>query len=682
MELAGVAVRWLHAVGAVSLVGAFACLVLIVRPAARSAGSTGHERRPELDARLLGLAGWALLLTLGAGLLDLWRQVGVATGTGLRESLDGGRILSVLLDTRYGTVWLARIGLLVLLAALLRLARDEGQDGEGDWLALRLQALALSAASLVLGALAGHSSAVEGAVVSVGLDGLHLLASGVWAGGLVPLVLCLAWASRLAAPGAAAVSAERFSRLGLAAVATLAITGAFAAWKQVGSVPALLGTAYGRWLLVKLFLVGALVPLAARNLLVWRRRLAAGGPAAPAAAEALRRHVLGEALLALAILAAVAVLGLTTPGRHDEIAWPLSFRFDWEATKTLPGVQPRVAIGSQVATLGLVLLLLALVIRPRRWRLAALGGGLALALGATVALHPLAVDANAATYLRPAVPYAAASIVQGRSFYRTHCQSCHGAGGDGTGPAAAALPRRPADLTAKHASDHTAGDLFWWISQGIPGSGMPGFSEQLTPDERWDVINFVRALGAAERTRALGPVASSTAAAVAPDFTFTTGVGEGRALREWRGRGVVLLVFFTLPGSADRLVELNGLTLAMRLRGGEILGVPQGDARNVYRALGGRAVFFPLAVDGAAEAASAYAMFRRDMTPEGLRPEPTPPAHMELLVDRQGYIRARWIPRDLGRDTDGWADLARLLAEADRLAREAPAAPVASEHVH
>jgi hypothetical protein len=55
---------------------------------------------------------------------------------------------------------------------------------------------------------------------------------------------------------------------------------------------------------------------------------------------------------------------------------------------------------------------------------------------------------------------------------------------------------------------------------------------------------------------------------------------------------------------------------------------------------------------------------------------------MELLVDRQGYIRARWIPRDLGRDTDGWADLARLLAEADRLAREVPASPVASEHVH
>ena len=648
-------------------------------PGGPGRGLVGRARLHELDSRLLTLAGWALAVTLGAGVLDLWRQVGVATGAGLRESLDGGRILSVLFDTRYGTVWLARSGLLVLLAVLLSLASEEG---EGDWLALRLQALALSAASLVLGALAGHAAAVEGAVVSVGLDGLHLLASGLWAGGLVPLALCLAWASRLAVPGVAAVAAERFSRLGLASVATLAATGAFAAWKQVGSVPAFLGTAYGRWLAVKLIVFVALIPLAARNLLVWRRRLAAGGPGEPAAARALHRHVLGEAALAVAILAAVAVLGLTTPARHDEIAWPLSFRFDWEATKTLPGVQPRVAIGSQVATLGLVALLLALVIRPRRWRLAALAGGVALALGATVALHPLAVDANAATYLRPAVPYAAGSIVQGHGFYRTHCQSCHGVSGEGNGPAAAALPRRPADLTAKHASDHTAGDLFWWISHGIPGSGMPGFADQLAPDERWDVINFVRALGAAERIRMIGAVASSSAVAVAPDFTFTTGVGEGRALRDWRGRGVVLLVFFTLPGSADRLVELNGLTLAMRLRGGEILGVPLGDARGVYRALGGRAVFFPLAVDGAAEAAAAYSMFRPDLTPEGLRPDPPPPVHMELLVDRQGYIRARWIPRDLGRDTDGWADPARLLAEADRLARETPATPVASEHVH
>ena len=618
-------------------------------------------------------------MTLVGGALDLWRQVGVATGVGVRESLDGGRILSVLLDTRYGTVWLARTGLLGLLAAFVLLTEE---DPETDWLALRLQAFALAAASLVLGAMAGHAAAAEGAGLAMALDGLHLLATGVWAGGLVPLVLCLGWTRRLPSAAAAAKAAERFSRVGLAAVTILAVTGAYAAWQQVGGVPALVGTSYGRWLLLKLVLFGALVPVAARNLLVWRRRLAAPGPGTPEAVVALRRNVLLEAALVATILIVVAVIGLTTPGRHDEIAWPLSFRFDWAATKALPGVQPRVAIGSQVATLGLVALLLALVIRPRRWRVAALGGGVALALGAVLALHPLAVDANPSTYVRPAVPYAAASIVQGEGLYRAHCQGCHGVAGYGDGPAAAGLARPPADLTAQHAADHTAGDLFWWLTHGIPGSGMPGFADQLTPEARWDVINFVRALGAAERSRDLGPIATVRPVAAAPDFTFTTGVGEGRALRDWRGRGIVLLVFFTLPGSGDRLVELNRLSVALKLRGGEILGVPLGDPGGVYRVLGGRSVFFPIAIDGAAEAGAAYMQFRRDLTAEGLRPEPSPVRHMELLIDRQGYLRARWIPRDLGRDTGGWADLGLLLAEIDRLAREVPVAPVAAEHVH
>ena len=679
MQTAAIAVRWLYTAGAVSLVGAFASLVLVARPAARAAGDVGRERLRELDVRLLALGGAALAVTVGAGVLDLWRQVGVATGAGAWESLQHGRLLSVLVDTRYGTVWLARMGLLTLLAALLLLT---GEDRETDWLALRFQALALAAASLVLGAMAGHAAAAEGSTLAMALDGLHLLATGVWAGGLVPLALCLTWARRLPSSAAAAKAAERFSRLGLGSVTILAVTGAYAAWQQVGGVPALVGTAYGRWLLLKLVLFGALIPLAARNLLVWRRRLAASGPGTAEAVAALRGNVLLEAALVAAILVVVAVIGLTTPGQHDEITWPLSFRFDWAATKALPGVQPRVAIGSQVATLGLVAVLLALVIRPRRWRVAALGGGIALALGAVLALQPLAVDANPATYVRPAVPYAAASIVQGEGLYRTHCQACHGVAGYGDGPASAGLPRPPADLTAQHAADHTAGDLFWWLTRGIPGSGMPGFADQLTPEARWDVINFVRALGAAERSRDLGPIATARPAAVAPDFTFTTGVGEGRALRDWRGRGIVLLVFFTLPDSVDRLVELNRLSVALKLRGGEILGVPLGDPGGVYRALGGRPVFFPIAIDGAAEAGAAYMQFRRDLTAEGLRPEPPPARHMELLVDRQGYLRARWIPRNLGRDTEGWADLGPLLAEIDRLAREVPVAPLAAEHVH
>ena len=201
-----------------------------------------------------------------------------------------------------------------------------------------------------------------------------------------------------------------------------------------------------------------------------------------------------------------------------------------------------------MATLGLVAVLLALVIRPRRWRVAALGGGIALALGAVLALQPLAVDANPATYVRPAVPYAAASIVQGEGLYRTHCQACHGVAGYGDGPASAGLPRPPADLTAQHAADHTAGDLFWWLSPRHPRLRHAGLRR---PAHTRGALGRDQLRARPRRGRAVpGPRSGrrpSRPAAVAPDFTFTTGVGEGRALRDWRGRGIVLLVFFTLP---------------------------------------------------------------------------------------------------------------------------------------
>ena len=83
-------------------------------------------------------------------------------------------------------------------------------------------------------------------------------------------------------------------------------------------------------------------------------------------------------------------------------------------------------------------------------------------------------------------------------------------------------------------------------------------------------------------------------------------------------------------------------------------------------------------MEGATEAAETYLEFRRDLTAPGQLPEPPVPSHLELLVDRQGYLRGRWMAKDGG----GWTDPATLLAEVQRLGREAQVAPLPSEHVH
>jgi mono/diheme cytochrome c family protein len=57
---------------------------------------------------------------------------------------------------------------------------------------------------------------------------------------------------------------------------------------------------------------------------------------------------------------------------------------------------------------------------------------------------------------------------------------------------AATLNPRPADLRV-HASQHTEGQLWLWISDGIPGSAMPAFRASLSEEDRWHLVNYLRA---------------------------------------------------------------------------------------------------------------------------------------------------------------------------------------------
>jgi mono/diheme cytochrome c family protein len=88
------------------------------------------------------------------------------------------------------------------------------------------------------------------------------------------------------------------------------------------------------------------------------------------------------------------------------------------------------------------------------------------------------------------------SLERGEKIYMTHCATCHGDYGNGDGPGGADLDPAPSPIA--HTSQ-MMGDayLYWRITEGgIPfETGMLPYRDILVEQERWDVINYIRALG-------------------------------------------------------------------------------------------------------------------------------------------------------------------------------------------
>src|SRR5207253_5378156 len=97
-----------------------------------------------------------------------------------------------------------------------------------------------------------------------------------WVGALVPLALLVGVAWRNRDEPSVAIAREatlRFSTLGIVSVATLVATGAVNSWVLAGSVHALVGTDYGRLLLVKVALFLVMLSIATVNRLRLTPRL-------------------------------------------------------------------------------------------------------------------------------------------------------------------------------------------------------------------------------------------------------------------------------------------------------------------------------------------------------------------------------------------------------------------------
>ncbi len=672
MSALGVAIRTLSTGAGLLMVGVLVMSLL--------AGPSDKPTARAWQRRLAASTRWLAVLLLLSGVAALGWQVTVVTGRA--DSIVRGEAWFRLLGaTQYGTVWLLRHALLLLMAALVLLRGSE--DSRADWLAWRTEAAILAALGIGLAAWAGHAVGVDpGRALPVLVNAAHLIGVGGWLGALPALALLLRAASREEGADArpfAVIATRRFSSWALAVMVLIVVTGVWNAWNEVGGVPGLVGTDYGRLVLLKVALLIPVLALAGWNRQSLLPRLSGDG--STMGRPAMRRlagFVAIETVVGLALVLVAAVLAVTPPGRHETPLWPFNFRLAPDVTWSFPGVKTQVLIGSQIVLVGLLALVAGCLMRRGR-SLWLAGAAVLLVAGAQQALPPLAVDAYPTTYRRSSVPYAAGSIAHGEELYRAHCASCHGVGGRGDGPAGAGLTPRPADLTAPHTNDHTAGDMFWWLTHGLK-QAMPAFGATLSEDDRWDLINFVRALSAGESARRLSYLDEpERPRLVAPDFTFATGPARA-SLKDYRGRQPVLLVLFTLPSSRPRLVQLADAFGELRSFNAAIIGVPMDGEEKILTRIGASPrILFPVATEGASDIVSTYRLFRRTLAPEGALPDPPMPTHMEFLIDRSGYLRARWIPGGTG---PGWSEIKTLVAEIQALNQEpAPAAPP-DEHVH
>jgi putative copper export protein/mono/diheme cytochrome c family protein len=643
-------VFWTHLASCVLLVGTFFMLLLASLPVTTTARC--WDRRLVRWSRLLAF------VAIGSGVVWLLMRTAVFENRP-QAAIEPRAVSRAVLDTWPGLVWLARHGLLVLLAAFLAMRANVAEPR--NWIAARGEALALAMLALALTSASSHAAAITpGTLWAVAVDVTHLLGTGLWVGGLVALALLLGAASREDGADArpyAVLTARRFSRAALIVMLLLMASGVLNAIAQVESVAALAGTTHGHLLLAKLVVLVPILVLAAVN----RMRIlpALSAPSVPVGRSTMRRltaFVGLEATLALVLLMLAAAMTLTTPARHAEPVWPLPFRLSLDILVDVPATRWRALLGSQLAIAGLVALIASCLVRRRR--VPVLAGGFALlAIGVGVGIFPLVVDAYPTTYKRPLPTYHVASIASGMTIYREHCAGCHGATGTSGGPLG--------DLRSPPASRRHAGEIFWLISHGVPRRGMPEFGSRLGEAPRWDVINFIRALGAAEGAKTLGSqVDLDRAWLAAPDFTVAVGPLAPGALRDHRGRRMVLLVLYTLPESRARMTELALSYDVLSVIGVEIIAVPIHASSEAIRELGSSPpVLFPVVTDGNGDIVTTYGLF-------------APGPHAEILIDRQGYIRAIW------RGDGGMPRASVVQAQVEKLNEEKSPPPFPDDHVH
>lgn len=583
--------RWLSLLGVAGVTGALVTWFWVVRPAF---GTLASEHRTAVGRRVRVAA----LASVGVALVGSFIALSVQAST-VGSALSISDTVNVITDSRFGTLWLFRVGLLVALGIFVYLPHGWLDNPRGiRWVGIGLAALVMLPFSLI------SHAAVPGAgrgarVIS---DWVHLGASSVWIGGLVTVLAGVIYAlRRVPRESRREVYAgliPRFSTMAIASVILLTLTGLYAAWLHVGNLVALQETSYGQTLAIKLALMVLMVILGAVNLLVIgpKMRQAASGATIHFGRTIAAEVVLGAALLfmvglltslptareTIAAESGRTVFHINQEGTHLSLyitpgaVGPNRYTADFslpadelpEGTQVLLRTTPATdlggvrevelerteptrfeASGTELSVVGNWDLEVILR-RPSEadWRVTAsttlqtlppeertprpaprfpgmdgaawilvLSGGLVVVIAAVRRQKSTGVAVFGSVLVvmslvglgfnrEPVVPgydkrnpiaMSQESIATGEALYVENCVDCHGPRGEGDGELLEGSPPN-ANLTLPHLFDHTEGELHWWISEGRSGTPMPGFSDMMSDEEIWHLVNYVYYLNASK----------------------------------------------------------------------------------------------------------------------------------------------------------------------------------------
>lgn len=298
LEVAVIALRWLQYGGGVVLLGAPLFLLYSFKDA----------DAPNLEWSRPTLRLAAIIVALGS-LAALVAQTAVMAGS-LSEAVKPASLSFMVTGTALGMAMVVRAAAALLgLVALVAL-----KPGRALWSVTAALGLIVAASF----AWTGHGAATEGPGGPIHLVAniIHAVAAASWLGALAALTALLL---RRAGPDLAIHRAlHGFAGLGTLAVLMLVLTGLVNSWFLIGPerVASIAGNLYGQLLVAKLVLFGLMLALAASNRFRLTPTLGSAletGQPSVAAMSALRRSLLVETGLGLALIGVVAVMGTLPP---------------------------------------------------------------------------------------------------------------------------------------------------------------------------------------------------------------------------------------------------------------------------------------------------------------------------------------------------------------------------------